>query len=82
MEEIETKSYNEQSSEDVQRETDDGKSPRFKDGSICYCPPQIYIYIYKRIYFCVHAGEEMSARAPAQRAIESLAKGRMLLLLL
>ncbi|XP_075898714.1 SKI family transcriptional corepressor 1 homolog-B isoform X2 [Nelusetta ayraudi] len=42
VEEIETKSCNEQSSEEVHRETDDG--------------------------------EEMSARAPAQRAIESLAK--------
>lgn len=82
MEEIETKSFTEQSSEEIQREKDEGtKIPFFITHKFFSASVHIFNWIVC-IYTCVCSAEDMPTRAlPAQRALQSMEKGKLLFLI-
>lgn len=74
MEEIETKSFHEQSSDESQRQPDEGESHQCVKSSDTFLKAPLFRNI--NLIF-VYSGEDGQARVlPTQRAIETLAKGK------
>lgn len=87
VEEIETKSFTEQSSEEIQREKDEGTKTHFYNPQPTFSAfAQLLLLLGLSVFICVCvcvcSAETMPARAlPAQRALQSMEKGKLLFLI-